>query len=166
MARGTKTKTAPAPEPEETEEGGTTRGPGEMHELFSDFLKEETGVDVSPEAIFLVTSKRTAFRKSDEYLAYAERVDEAREKAAEAKAAKAKARAEEPDEDEGEEPVKTSRRRAAKPKVADDAAEEAGVTPIRSRRRKAADAPDEAQTETAPAKAAPARRRRSAPANF
>jgi hypothetical protein len=67
MARGKTTKPAPAPEPEETDEGGAARGPGEMHELFSEYLKETTGVDVSPEAIFLVTSKRTAFRKSDAY---------------------------------------------------------------------------------------------------
>lgn len=175
MARGkAATKTAPAPEPEVEETEGTPRGAGEMHELFSEFLKEEYGADVSPEAIFLVTSKRTAFRRSDAYLDFAEKQDEERAKAAEEKEARKAARADKTEEPEEEaaETTPTRGRRAKKTPEA-DTAEESGVTPIRGRRRgKAAPAPttapaddtaDEAQAATTPAKT---RRRRSAPASF
>lgn len=169
MARTPKVKPAPAPEPEETEEGGATRGPGEMHELFSEWLLEETGVTVTPEAIFLVTSKRTAFRKSEEYLAYAEKQDELREQKSAEKEERAKERAAKPVA--AEEPEeKTARRRGKAKPDAEDTAEKEKVTPLRGRRRGKATEDtdgDEAQAEAAPAAKPTARRRRSAaPANF
>jgi hypothetical protein len=168
MARTSKAKpAAPAPAPEETDEGGAVRGPGEMHELFSEFLKEEYGVTVSPEAIFHVTSKRTAFRKSDAYLEYAEGLDEQRAEAAKAKAEKKAAR-EAAAEEEPEEEEKPARRRGkAKAADAEEAPAEEKVTPIRGRRRGKAVEPvgDEAQAE-APKPAATRRRRSAAPANF
>lgn len=171
MARTAKPKAVPAPEPEETDEGGAVRGPGEMHELFSEWLKAETGVTVTPEAIFLVTSKRTAFRKSDEYLEYAEGLDAAREEAKTERAEKAKARAEkaaeEPDEDEAPKPTRRGKA-PAKKAASEETGEEATVTPMRGRSRRKAVATEEEpadEAQAAPAKPA-ARRRRSAPANF
>lgn len=147
MAR---TKTAPAKpaEPEETDEGGVVRGPGEMHELFSQWLKDEYDVEVSADAIFWVTSKRTAFRKSDTYIDYAEGLDAAREEARRAKEERRAARAAAQEEDEAEETPKPAKRgRARKSAVAGDVVEDG----------------DEAQTEVAPAR--PARgRRKTAPA--
>lgn len=58
-----KTKQAEA----EVEAGSETRV-GPMHEAFAAFIKAETGVDISAEQVFAVTSKRVAFRKSEAYL--------------------------------------------------------------------------------------------------
>lgn len=167
MARKT-AKAAPAPAPEETDEGGAVRGPSEMHELFSDWLKETYDADVSPEAIFWVTSKRTAFRKSDEYAEFAEKVEQEREdrlaekekRAQEREAARA---SKDEDTDEADAP-KPSRRRKAKSDPAEDEPAAEAPKPTRSRRKPAAKQADEDAEGAEKPAARPARRRRSAPA--
>lgn len=148
-------KRATAPEPQAEEENGeaTGRGVSDMHTLFSEWLKEETGEDIDPNHIFLVTSQRNKFRQSDEYLEYREKLDERRDLEKESKAAKAKARkaaaeVEDEDGDEEEAPKPAARRgrpakatRALKA-VAEDEEDEAPAkkaAPPRRRRAKAAD---------------------------
>lgn len=191
----TKAKTtSPAESAEDNESTGPSavaegRGPGQMHELFSAWLKEETGEDIDPNHIFLVTSKRTAFRKSDEYLDYQEQrsAEEKPLKSAKVKAKSRTARTAEEDEDEEEEPQPVRGRRGrrvvakpvAEPEVdeeSDDAevdeeepeeTEEQVVTPIRSRSRRARPGASAPETEK-PSSPAPARtaRRRGSRATF
>src|SRR5687768_541851 len=160
-------KAAPAPEPEDTEEGAVTRGPGEMHEIFSEWLARETGVTVDPEHIYLVTSKRTAFRKSDEYAEYQEGKDALRDQAAKEKAARKKAEAE-TTEDEGDEetpaPKRATRGRRGKAvaETTEAAPEETPVATTGRRGRRAAAAPATEETEAASAPPRGRRGRRAA----
>lgn len=176
-------KAAPAPEPETTEEGAATRGPGEMHEIFSEWLEKETGVTVDPNHIYLVTSRRTAFRKSDEYLDYQEGRDELRAEAAKEKASRPKPAPKAKAEDETPAPSGRRGRRgkaAVEPVVEEpqddsDAEGEEGIeetptpAPAAGRRgRRAAAVP--AAAEQAEGEATPARgrrgRRAASPAAF
>jgi hypothetical protein len=169
MAR-TRTKPAeqtPAPEPEETEGDGTVRGPGEMHDLFSAFLKETTGEDVDPLHIFLVTSKRTAFRKTEAYEEFAAAQEERRDEAFKAKEARAKNRAATATEDDAEATAPKARGRRAKATTEEAPADAPEPTAPRRGRRTAAKpaaAPTEAETGDAEVTPIRSRRRRSAPA--
>ncbi|RBY95758.1 hypothetical protein DQ237_11395 [Blastococcus sp. TF02-8] len=59
----TSTKTTPAVD---TDESATRVGP--MHQAFADFLNTEHGAGgITAEQVFLVTSKRKAFRSTDAY---------------------------------------------------------------------------------------------------
>lgn len=87
MAKG-KGATAPAAEtPAESGEGSTRVGA--LHQAHADFIKAQTGVDVTPEQVFAVYSTRVKFRKSEGYQTDV-RAAKAAEKEAKA-AAKAKA---------------------------------------------------------------------------
>lgn len=136
-------KTAPAPEPEVVEEDGSTRGPSELHELFSQWLEEETDVRVSPEHIYLVTSKRTAFRKSDAYAEYRDGKDAVREEAKRAKEERKTARAAEASEDDEPKPAKRRGRTAPSEET------EAPARPAGRRGRRAA-AAEEAPADPTP----------------
>lgn len=139
MVARPKKATKPAePEPEEEANERTPRSAGEMHELFADFVTEETGVEVTAEQVFAITSKRVAFRQSEAYTTYRDSREEEREgkeaekaKRAQEREAAAAAKAAEP---------KASRKKKADP--AEDGEEEAGtVTPMAGRRgRKASTA--------------------------
>jgi hypothetical protein len=164
MARSTRAtkaaKVAPAPEKEEVAEGGVTRGPTEMHEIFSEWLEEETGVRVSPEHIFLVTSKRTAFRKSDAYQNYAEGKDAQRAEAKAERDERKKARAAEAEvEDDEPKPKRRGRGRAVTEEIGEET-----PTPARRGRRVAAKATedDEEETTTRPGRRTGTRRARAA----
>ncbi|TFV89592.1 hypothetical protein [Blastococcus sp. CT_GayMR16] len=113
----TSTKTTTTPATVDTEESATRVGP--MHQAFADFLNGQHGANgITAEQVFLVTSKRKAFRSTDTYRVEvkaaqeqakaadlaakeqraqeraADRQRKAEEKAAAAAAAKAKADAE------------------------------------------------------------------------
>lgn len=125
------------PDPTPTDEEGTESAPRvtAMHQVFSDWLAAETGVTVDPLHIFLVTSKRTAFRKSDEYDAYLEEKDAERAEADEAKekarADRAAAKTAEPEDDT---PAPKRRGRKAVEDVDAEAGEDDAPAPRRGRR--------------------------------
>lgn len=99
MAKGKGAATASATTtPAETAEEKSTRV-GALHAAHAAFIKEQTGVDVTPEQVFAVYSTRVRFRKSEGYQTEVRAAKaaekEAREKAkAEAAEAREKARAE------------------------------------------------------------------------
>jgi hypothetical protein len=68
-------KTAPAPEVEE--DSSISREPGEMHELFAEYLNEEYDAGVTPRQVMLFTSKRNEFRSGEAYREYRARRKEA-----------------------------------------------------------------------------------------
>lgn len=155
MATGTRARRAakaePTPEPAETTEDAGGRGPGEMHELFAEFVEAETGVAVTAEQVFAITSKRVAFRKSDAYVEYRDRLDAEREEAAAAKdkrkTERAAAPAAEAPAEETAKPARAGRRgRPALKAVTTEepAAEEAPKPARRGRPRRGAAAAEEA----------------------
>jgi hypothetical protein len=152
----TRARKAPAktvePEPETTVSG---RSEGEMHDLFAAYLNENYGADITPRQIFLVTSKRNEFRRTDVYADYAERRDEERtEKPVKTKAAK---KAEpKPDEEPKAKPV--ARRRGRTAPVVDTTDEAPKAKPVR-RGRTSPPKAEETKAEVAtPRRRSPARR--------
>lgn len=140
-------QTAPEPAVEEAEAAGSGRTAGEMHELFAEFVTAETGTPVTAEQVFAITSKRVAFRASDEYLAYRERLDAERDEAAAAKAERAEQRQTAKAEPAEAAPKSGARRgRPAKPAlkaVKNEEPEEASAPRPRRGRRAAATATEE-----------------------
>lgn len=90
VADTTEVVEAPVAEETGTEESATRVGP--MHQAFADFLNSGYDANITAEQIFLVTSKRKAFRSTPEYR---EGVRGALEAAKEAEAAEKAKRAEE-----------------------------------------------------------------------
>lgn len=155
MATATRTRRTakPAePEPEEsTEEAGEVggRGPGEMHELFAEFIKDELDIDISAEQVYAVTALRTKFRKTDAYQEYRDENAKRREEAGTKRASRRAAEAEESEPEEGaDEPVKPARGRARARKLAavptDTETDQKPAAPRRGRGRRAAAAGDDA----------------------
>lgn len=137
--------TAPATE---EKEGSETRV-GPMHEAFAAYIKENKGIEISPEQVFAVTSTRVAFRKSDAYLVG---VKEAKEKArAEAEAAKAEAAA----------AKKAEREQAAAKKAEEKAAKEAAAAEAKAAKEAEAAAKAEAGEDASVAGAEAAKEKKS-----
>ncbi len=153
MARKPKAETASTTDTtEETNTEEATRA-GVMHQAFADFLNaEHDGGGITAEQVFLVTSKRKAFRSTESYrneLAPKSpaRVAAATERAA-AKEANAKARAE----------AKTAKEAAAAQRATDKATKEAdkattaaakkAAAPTKKAKKTSAEAIDEANSTT------------------
>lgn len=168
MATGTRARRGskaaqPAEEVEETTNGTGVRAPTEMHELMAEFFNTEYDAGVTPEQCAIFTSKRTAFRKSDAYLEYRDKVgDEDETEAKPARAGRGKAA----EKSEAPKPAARRGRRgaAAQPEAEEPEAEEtpAKAAPARrSRRTGKAEAAEEGST---PARTTPRRGRRGAAA--
>jgi hypothetical protein len=155
---------APAPEPvvEETAEDGAPakRGPGPLALAHVKWIKQEYGVVVDPEHLYLAQTTRREFRASEIYETYLEEEDARREaadaekaKRAEERLAKAEAATPEP---EAEAPATRTRRprKATAAAVSEPATDVVTETAPATRRRRGAAAPAaapvEASTETAP----------------
>lgn len=130
----------------DTEDGATRVGP--MHQAFADFLNSQHGANgITAEQVFLVTSKRKAFRSTD---AYRVGVKSAQ---AQAKAAAEAEKAQRAADREAERQRKAQEKAAAKA-----AAEQASAAPV-EKKAPAAKAPaaKPATKKPAAAKATPAK---------
>lgn len=158
--RGTKAVKPVEEDIVEDEDAGSIREPSEMHELMAEFFNDNYDANVTPRQCAIYTSKRGAFRRSDEYKEYRERAAAAADERATARQVKAA----EPKAEPAEKPARARRGRpaAAKAEEPEETSEpKVKPTPPRRRRAAAAAVKDEAVTaDTAPTP--PARRRRSA----
>ncbi len=121
MTATTETEAPAAAKPEDKGNDTETRV-GPMHEAFAAYIKENKGVDITPEQVFAVTSTRVAFRKSESYTVGVKAAKERQRQEAEAAKEAAKAERE-------AERARKAEEKAAEKKAADDkkAAEKAAA---------------------------------------
>lgn len=172
-ARGRKAAAAK----EETEEmptstaGSTLREPTRLHELMADYFNENYDAAVTPRQCLIFTSKRTEFRRSEDYKAYREDMtngaveDDEPEPTKKAttrsggRRGRAAAKAEEEGPAETPAPAPRARRGRKPATTQEEPAEEKAATPARRARRGGRSAEEaEAPEKTT---STPARRRRS-----
>lgn len=155
MAKDSKKATAPA-ETVPADDGDENSRVGRMHELFAEHIKEATGIDITPDQVFAVTSQRVAFRKGEAYQEFKSEREEAKAEAARLK----KERADE-----------LAAKRAEKEKAKEEKASAPKPARGKAAKKTAAEALAEADSDTdggtpeseAPAKPAAKKRGKKAP---
>lgn len=157
MAKDSKKATAPA-ETVPADDGDENSRVGRMHELFAEHIKEATGIDITPDQVFAVTSQRVAFRKGEAYQEFKSEREEAKAEAARLKQERADELAAKRAEKEKAKEEKASAPKPARGKAAKKTAAEALA--------EADSDSDEGDAEATPAPAKPAAKKRGKKAPF